>query len=440
LNNLTRRGFLSALTAAAAAQTPRLPNVIFVMADDLGYADIGCYGQRDILTPHIDSLATDGLRFRQVYAGSTVCAPSRCCLMTGKHTGHATVRGNAEPHVPLLPSEVTLAQIFHRAGYRTGAFGKWGLGTPPNTYALPTHKGFDKFFGYLHQVHAHTYFPDMLWDGEHEHYFEPNFGGQRKVYSHDQITERALQFIDENKEKPFFLYAPFTPPHGRFEAPNDAPYSDKSWPPQARMIASMITRLDDSVGKILERLRRYNLERDTIVIFTSDNGPGKAGVDHFKANGPLRGFKRDLYEGGIRVPFVIRWPGHITPGVSDEVFAFWDMLPTFAELCRQPVPKGLDGVSVWNAMTGKGPAPNQDRHFYWEFHERGFQQAVRWKNWKGVRQKPDSGVEVYDLAADPAESTNVASANPQIAAKLTRLIETSRTPSPHWPSKQKASE
>lgn len=439
---LSRRQFLgttAALPTQFTAQSKRQPNVVFILGDDLGYADLGCYGQRDIQTPNLDALAGEGIRFTNAYAGSTVCGPSRCCLMTGRHTGHATIRGNLLPEIPLSQSDVTIAQLFKRAGYRTGAFGKWGMGTIPDMHALPTRKGFDTFYGYLHQVHAHTYFPDMLWDNEHETYLPPNFGGGKKRYSHDLIAERALKFIDDNRDQPFFLYAPFTLPHGRFEAPDDAPYSGKPWPPAARTLASMVTRLDQTVGQIVERLKRHRLERDTLVVFASDNGPGQLGVEHFKANGPLRGYKRDLYEGGIRCPFITRWAGRIQPAVSEEVFAFWDLLPSFARLIGQPAPANIDGVSVLNALLGKGPAPQTDRHFYWEFHERGFQQAVRWRNWKAVRLK-DGGkagapIELYDLAADQGETTDLARQRTDIAVRLIQLMDSSRSPSPHWPVK-----
>jgi len=431
----SRREFLaSAAVLTAQAQSPRPPNVVFILADDLGYGDLGCYGQRMIQTPHIDALAAQGLRFTQVYSGSTVCAPSRCALMTGRHMGTATVRGNVNPHMPLTADEVTMPEIFKKAGYRTGAFGKWGLGIPPDMHAFPTRKGFDTFYGYLHQVHAHTYFPDMLWDNERESYLTGNFGGGRKSYSHDLITERALKFIDDNHDRPFFLYAPFTPPHGRFEAPDDSPYSDKPWPAPARMIASIITRLDASVGMIVERLKKYGLDRNTLVIFTSDNGPGGLSVRHLNSNGELRGIKRDMYEGGIRVPFIANWPGRIESGTSHEVFASWDMLPTLAELIGQQPPAGIDGVSVLGAVMGRGPVPKPDRHLYWECHERGgFKQAVRWRNWKGIRLRPDGPVEVYDLDADIAETKNLASERPDITDRLKRLIEMSRTPSPAWP-------
>jgi len=411
LNNpagISRRSFLSTAAVPLAFQPRQAPpNVVLIVGDDLGYADPGCYGQKDIRTPHVDSLAQAGLRFTQSYAGCTVCAPSRCALMTGRHTGHATVRGNRDPNLALTPEETTVAQIFQKAGYRSGAFGKWSLGTPPDMHALPTRKGFDTFFGYLHQTHAHTYYPEMLWDNEREHYLEENFGGQKGKYSHDLITDRALQFLDQNHDRRFFLYAPF---------------------------AAMITRLDDSVGKILERLKRYGIERDTLVIFTSDNGPGGLSARQFHSSGPLRGFKRDLYEGGIRVPFIARWPGRIQPGVSDEVFAFWDLLPTVADLVGQPTPAGLDGISVLKALLGKGPAPNGDRHFYWEFHERGFQQAVRWRDWKGIRLKQGAPIELYNLVTDLGERKDLALQEPVIAKKLTGLIETSRTDSPYWPA------
>ncbi|HYO81930.1 MAG TPA: arylsulfatase [Bryobacteraceae bacterium] len=431
----TRRTFLAAATGPLLAQESLgRPNVIFILADDLGYGDLGCYGQKLIRTPNIDALAADGVRFTQVYAGSTVCAPSRCALMTGKHTGHATVRGNVDPHIPLQASEATLADVFQRAGYRTGMFGKWGLGTPPDMHALPTRKGFDEFFGYLHQVHAHTYYPDMLWDNEREHYLPKNFGGAKKEYSHDLIADRALKFIDSNKDRPFFIYGAFTPPHGRFEAPDDGEYKDQPWPAQARTLASMMGRLDATVGQMVARLKQHGIADNTLIIFTSDNGPGGMSVKTFASNGPLRGLKRDLYEGGIRVPFIARWPAKIKPGVSDEVFAFWDMLPTFAELTDQPAPKEVDGVSVMQVLLGRGHVPQPDRTLYWEFHERGFAQAVRWRNYKAVRQAPADPVEVYDLAVDPGEKRNIAAERPELALELTKRIEAARTASPHWPS------
>jgi arylsulfatase A-like enzyme len=306
-------------------------------------------------------------------------------------------------------------------------------------FALPTRKGFDEFYGYLDQTHAHTYYPHTLWDNEREKVLSDNFGEENKKYSHDLITERALKFIDKHHSGPFFLYAPFTPPHGRFEAPDDAPYSGKPWSPTHRTIASMVTRLDTSVGMILDRLKKYNVERDTLVIFTSDNGPGGLATKQFHSNGPLRGFKRDLYEGGIRVPFLARWPGQIQPGTSEEVIASWDLLPTFAEIAKQSPPPKLDGVSIMPALRGGRLTANEDRHFYWEFFERGFQQAVRWRNWKAVRLKnggvPGSPIELYDLSTDPGERNDAASKESKIAALMMQKMDSSRTPSPYWPRK-----
>jgi arylsulfatase A-like enzyme len=434
---LTRREILAsaAFGAAAMAQqtaVARRPNVVWIMADDMGYADLGSYGQTHILTPRLDAMAKDSLQFTQAYSGSTVCAPSRCCLMTGRHTGHGTVRANEEPHVPLLADEVTVANIFKNAGYTTGQFGKWGLGTPPDMHALPTRKGFDEFFGYLHQVHAHTYFPDMLWDNEREHYYAPNFGGGRKVWSHDEISKRALAFIDKNHARPFFLYAPFTPPHGRFEAPDTAPYTDRNWPAPAKNLAAMITRLDTSVGMILDRLKQHGLEENTLVIFTSDNGPGEMSNRQFQSSGRFRGVKRDLYEGGIRVPFLAYWKGRIQPGTTNHPIAHWDFLPTACDLAGTPPPDRLDGVSYLPTLLGKPSEQKAHDYFYWEFFERGFQQAVREGDWKGVRLKQGDPLELYNLASDPEEKRNVAAANAGIVQRLEERLRTCRTKTEKW--------
>jgi len=429
----TRRQLLAtagaALIPAAAASNP--PNVIFVLADDLGYGDVGAYGQKLIRTPNLDRMAAEGLRFTQSYSGSTVCAPSRCCLMTGRHTGHATVRGNEEPHVPLRRDELTLAELFQRAGYRTGAFGKWGLGTPPDTWALPTRKGFDEFYGYLHQVHAHTYFPDMLWDNERESYLPKNFGGAKKVYSHDRIAERALEFIDRHHDRPFFLYAPFTLPHGRFEVPDANPYDDTDWPPAIRNVASMITRLDATVGAILERVERYGLAGNTLIVFNSDNGPGGLAASRFQSSGPLRGIKRDLYEGGIRVPLIARWKGAIEPGSSDHLCASWDWLATAAELVGGQAPDS-DGISLLPTLRGMPGSQKKHQYLYWEFFERGFQQAVRAGDWKAVRRKQDAPLEVYNLSEDLAEKSNVAAEHPEVVKRMEAILRTCRTKTERW--------
>jgi arylsulfatase A-like enzyme len=438
------------------AQLPPLrPNIVFILADDLGYGDLGCYGQTQIKTPNIDKLAAEGIRFTSCYAGSTVCAPSRCALMTGFHTGHATIRGNAA--VPLQPGDVTVAEILKSAGYHTGLVGKWGLGDEDST-GIPPKKGFDEFVGYLNQTHAHDYYTDYLWhydlkralNGREE--LPENRAGQHGLYTPDLFAMAATNFIRINRpeprkgNQPFFLYFADIIPHANDEegkrsgngmqVPTDAPYSKQSWPQVEKNKAAMITRLDDDVGNLMKRLKEMKLDENTIVFFTSDNGPHKeGGVDptFFKSSGPLRGIKRDLYEGGIRVPMIVRWPGVIKPGqVSDQVWAFWDVLPMLAELVHAKVPEHLDGISTLPAILGQ-PQTNQHAFLYWEFHERGFQQAVRMGDWKAVRLDPGKPLELYDLSRDLGEKNNVADQNPEVIAKIEAYLQTARTASEKWP-------
>jgi arylsulfatase A-like enzyme len=433
---------------AAAADKTRPPNILFILADDLGYGDLGCYGQQKIKTPVLDKLAAQGLRFTQFYAGSTVCAPSRCALMTGRHTGHATIRGNAQ--VPLGPGDVTLAEILKGAGYVTGLIGKWGLGEAGST-GVPNRKGFDYFFGYLNQHHAHNYYPDFLWRNETKvpvpgNVVKNNVAVKKGQYSHDLFTQEALAFIDKNKASPFFLYLAYTIPHANnergnaegngMEVPSDAPYSDQPWPPAQKNHAAMITRMDRDIGRLLERLRELGLDENTLVFFTSDNGPHREGGGDpafFRSAGPLRGFKRSLHEGGVRVPMIVRWSGKIRPGtVSDQVWAFWDVLPTVAELAGTTAPRAVDGLSVVPTLLGKGQQA-QHEFLYWEFHERGFQQGVRMGNWKAVRTQLNGPLELYDLAKDLGEEHNVAAQQPQVVARIEGYLRTARTESPHWP-------
>jgi arylsulfatase A-like enzyme len=440
--------FFCALCAAGGQLSAEPPNIIFILADDLGYGDLGCYGQRQIQTPNLDRLALEGMRFTQCYAGSTVCAPSRCCLMTGRHTGHATIRGNAL--VPLRPEEVTAARVLKSAGYATGLIGKWGLGEPGST-GVPNHKGFDYFFGYLNQVHAHNYYPDYLWKNQEKvpvagNVVKNNVASARSQYSHDLFTREALEFVEGHAKEPFFLYLAFTIPHannerGRLEGngmevPSDAPYSDRPWPSVEKNKAAMITRLDADVGRLLKRLKELGLEDKTIVFFTSDNGPHKeGGVDpkFFHSSGGLRGIKRDLYEGGIRVPMVVRWPGKIKAGtVSDQVWAFWDFLPTATELVGAKAPPDVDGISITPTLLGTG-AQKQHEFLYWEFHERGSTQAVRMGNWKAIRPKPGIPLALYDLTQDITEMENVAAKHPEVAAKIEEYLKGVRTESPQWP-------
>ena len=437
-------GLLGAAIGGCASSSAGRPNIVFIMADDLGYGDLGCYGQARIRTPNIDRLAAEGLRFTDCYAGSTVCAPSRCVLMTGLHTGHARVRGNAR--VPLLAEDVTVAEVLRKAGYATGIVGKWGLGEPETT-GVPNRQGFDYWFGYLNQHRAHNYWPEYLWRNQEKYplegnVVEANVASQRAQYSHDLFAREALAFVERHKDEPFFLYLPYTIPHANNEAgkqgmevPSDAPYSNEDWPQPSKNHAAMITRMDRDIGRLMKRIAELGLDEKTIVFFTSDNGPhreGGADPDFFDSNGALRGIKRDLYEGGIRVPMIARWPGRIRAGTtSDLPWAFWDFLPTAAKLAGASVPDGLDGMSVVPTLMGK-KQPN-DRYLYWEFHERGSKQAVRHGKWKAVRLAPGEPLELYDLSRDVAEAHDLADQHPDVVARFNAYLEGARTESEHWP-------
>jgi arylsulfatase A-like enzyme len=474
VRSLSRRGFLksagvglAALTLAertglqsrAEAQEPAgKPNIIFILADDLGYGDLGCYGQKQIQTPHLDRLAAEGMRFTDHYAGDTVCAPARCSLMTGLHTGHTYVRGNREiqpmGQLPLPADTVTLPKVLQQAGYTTALIGKWGLGGPDST-GIPNRQGFDYFFGYLCQRHAHNYYPEFLFRNEQRVPLKNKVPGGRldgagvateKVeYSADLIEQEALQFVAENKAGPFFLYWAATLPHANneggtngMEVPDYGPYADKDWPQPEKGRAAMITRLDRGVGRLLQKLKDLGLDRNTLVFFTSDNGPHREGgsnPEFFHSSGPLRGVKRDLYEGGIRVPLLARWPGRIEAGAAtDLVSAFWDFLPTLAELAGVPCPANTDGISLLPTLLGR-PEPQRKHEFlYWEFHEGGSIQAVRMGRWKAVRPfgKP---LELYDLQTDLRETHNVAGNHPDLVAPIEKYLTTARTESRFWPLK-----
>lgn len=434
----------------------RNPNIIFILADDLGWGDLGCYGQKRIRTPNLDRMAAEGIRFTDAYAGSTVCAPSRCALMTGLHMGHALIRGNAR--VPLRPKDTTVATVLKRAGYATGIIGKWGLGEPGST-GIPTKQGFDYWFGYLNQHHAHNYWPTHLWRNEEKVALknvvpkEDAAGGgvasERIEYSHNLFAEEALAFVEKHRDKPFFLYLALTIPHANNEAgkegmevPSDEPYTNEDWPQAQKNMAAMVTLMDRDVGRLLDHLKKLGIDGDTIVFFTSDNGPHREGgnnPDFFDSNGPLRGIKRDLYEGGIRVPMIVRWPGQIKPGtVSDFPWAFWDFLPTACDIAGAEPPKGLDGISVLPVLRGEKLL--LERYLYWEFHERGFTQAVRLNNWKAVRKGATQPIELYDLAADIGETSNVADKHPDVVAKIEAFMAQARTESEHWPALERRPE
>jgi len=443
---MNRRDFLATAAVAAAlplrARTTK-PNILFILADDLGYGDLGCYGQKLVTTPNIDKLAADGIRFTQAYCGSTVCAPSRCCLMTGLHTGHARIRGNSR--VDLKPEDLTVAEVLKQAGYRTGIVGKWGLGTACNT-GIPNRQGFDTWFGFLDQRHAHTQYPTSLWDNEEQVFLAGNFGPHRTDYAHDIFTKHAIDFIEKEKNGPWFLYLAYTIPHANneltkqsgngMEIPSVGDYANKPWTQPNRNFAATVHHLDETVGQVLKKVQDLGIADDTIVIFCSDNGPHKEGGNDpelFNSNGPLRGIKRDLYDGGIRTPFIVRWPGRIEPGkTSDAVFAFWDFLPTAAELAGVKPPKGIDGISFAPALFGKPMAKRE--YLYWEFHEGGFSQAVRLGNWKGVRRKSRTApIELYDVTADIGEQSDVASSHTDVVKRIAEIMVSARTESVEFP-------
>ena len=457
---------LAAITAprALAAPAPRPPNIVFILADDLGYGDLGSYGQKRFATPHLDRLAAEGLRFTQHYGGATVCAPSRSALLTGLHTGHTPIRGNLEVQPegqhPLPADTRTLAKLLQRAGYATGVFGKWGLGFP-GSEGTPRRQGFDRFFGFNCQRLGHHYYPDHLWDDDTKIPLAGNADRRNADYAPTLIHQQTLGFIEANRDRPFFCFVTTIIPHAELAAPEsylarhrgkygpEKPYQGvddgptfrqgpyASQPDPHAAYAAMINLLDDQVGEIVATLRRLGLAENTLVVFTSDNGPSREGGSdpaYFNRSGGLRGVKRDLYEGGIRVPLIAHWPGTVARGtVSTHVSAFWDWLPTFAELAGQPAPTGLDGLSLTPTLTGRGRQTQHD-YLYWEFHEGGGRVALRQGDWKVVRydvlQAPDGPLALFNLAADPTETTDLAARHPDRVKALDTLLRGARTDSP----------
>jgi arylsulfatase A-like enzyme len=454
--------FLAAALPAAAQPAPG-PNIVFILADDLGYGDLGSYGQRIISTPKLDRLAAEGLRFTQFYAGSTVCAPSRSVLMTGRHMGHTRVRGNAGAGnyaaQTLAAGDVTVARVLKDAGYATALVGKWGLGEM-GSEGEPNRHGFDEFYGVVNQTHAHNHYPDFVWRNREKvplaNVVTPvgttpgaGYATTRVQYANDLFFDEARAFIDRSRDRPFFLFLSLTVPHANNErarelgdgqeVPDYGPYASKDWADPLKGQAAMITRMDRQVGELLAQLKQLGLDERTLVIFTSDNGPHKEGgpaydPDFFDANGPFRGIKRSLTDGGIRVPFLARWPGRIKAGAtSAHVGYFGDMMATFAELAGARPPAGLDSFSLVPTLLGRGTQATHE-YLYWEFYESGFDQAVLLEGrWKGIRLKsPAAPIQLYDLASDPAEQTDLTAREPKLVERIGAIMRQAHVDNEHW--------
>lgn len=486
-SSINRRHFAQSTALGAAALSmnslpafsdTRKPNVIFILADDLGYNEVGAYGQEKIRTPHLDALAREGMRFTQAYSGSPVCAPSRCTLLTGLHTGHAYIRDNyeirPEGQLPLPEDTFTIGHMFQDAGYITGCVGKWGLGGPDSS-GHPNRQGFDHFYGYLCQRIAHSYYPTSLWrNGQKDWLDNPPFPAHQRFdgdppddpaffdqfsgneYAPDAMIEEALGFIRTNKDRPFFLYVPTPVPHVAIQVPDDSLQEYEGEFPETTYMgdrgylphptpragyAAMVTRMDDHIGRIMSLLKELGLDDNTLVMFSSDNGPtfnGGSDSEFFNSAGPLRGLKCDVYEGGIRVPMIARWPGKIEAGsTSDHVCAFWDLMPTFSDVIGTNPAHNTDGLGFAPTLLGDTTQAKHE-YLYWEYHSFRGRQAIRMGDWKGVRMRvhenPDAPLELYNLARDIGETTDMANREPEIAARLLAHIKNTRTPShiPRW--------
>ncbi|MBL7194571.1 MAG: arylsulfatase [Pirellulales bacterium] len=452
---------LVTVASLAAAHAADRPNIVVILADDLGYGEVGCYGQSIIQTPRLDQMAAEGMRFTHFYAGATVCAPSRSVLMTGQHHGHTRVRGNAGRTNPqaqaLLDEDVTVAEVLAAAGYRTALFGKWGLGDVGGAESgLPRKQGFAEFFGYLNQHRAHNHFPDYLWENEAKvmlkNVVEPvgDFGGgyatKQVEFADDLFAERALEYVSRESEQPFFLYWSLVVPHANNErtralgnganVPDFGPYAEEDWPEQDKGHAAMITRLDQHVGRLLDRLKEQGIAENTLVIFTSDNGPhneSRHSLDRFTPSGPYSGIKRSLTDGGIRVPTICWWPGTVPAG-SESGFAgsFADVMATAADLAGTDAPGNTDSLSLVPELTGHADQQPQHDYLYWEFHEGGFRQACLYQGrWKGIRRLGEP-LQLFDTDADVAEQNDVAAAHSDLSEKLASYLDTARWPNPNW--------
>ena len=443
MKSIKRRGtFLAAMLGLLPAASPaadsspqadKKPNIVFILVDDAGIGDFSTYGCSYGTTPNIDRLAAEGMKFTHAYSGSAVCAPSRCVLMTGQHTGHVLRRANQSKDglLSLPAGQATVARLLHDAGYATGGFGKWGLGNP-NTTGVAEKQGFDVFFGYYDQKHAHDYYTDYLVRNSTNVPYQQSGKHTWEDYSHTRIANETLKFIEENKDRPFFCYAAWTPPHDEWVIPDNAPFSEKPWPEEMRNYAAMVALVDKDVGRLMQKLKDLGIDDNTLVIFSSDNGANDECIEPLKSTGGLRGFKRMLYEGGIRAPFIARMPGKIAPGTTSDVLTTSvDFMPTAADLAGVPHPARLDGISILPTLLGQKQAKQHDS-LYFEIYEPYFQQSVRMGDWKGYRLGTKAPLELYDLKADPAEKQDIAAAHPDIVKKIEAIMLAEHTPSPHY--------
>ena len=419
--------------AESSPQPDKKPNIVFILVDDAGIGDFSTYGCKYGLTPNIDRLAAEGIKFSQAYSGSAVCAPSRCVLMTGQHTGHVLRRSN-QSKVGLLSlpaDQPTVARLLHDAGYATGGFGKWGLGNPGTT-GVAEKQGFDVFFGYYDQKHAHDYYTDYLVRNSVDVPYQQSGKHTWEDYSHTRIADETLKFIEDNKDRPFFCYAAWTPPHDEWVIPDNTPFSNQPWPVEIKNYAAMVSLIDKDVGRLMEKLKDLGIDDNTLVIFSSDNGANDECIEPLGSTGGLRGHKRMLYEGGIRAPFIARWPGKIEPGTTSELLTtFADFLPTAADAIGAPAPSGTDGISILPTLLGEQQTKLHDS-LYFEIYEPYFQQSVRLGDWKGYRLGTKAPLELYDLKSDPAEKHDLAAAHPDIVKKIEDIMVAQHTPSPHY--------
>jgi len=435
--------FVLAASAVAHAAPAGKPNIIFILSDDLAQGDLGCYGQKLIKTPNLDRMAAEGTRYLQCYSGTSVCAPSRTSLMTGLHMGHSPIRANRatppEGQMPLPAETLTAAQVLKSAGYSTACVGKWGMGMFDTT-GSPLKKGFDHFYGHNCQSKAHKYFPPYMYNDDQRFELEGNAQGGRKVYSQNLIADETLKWVRAQKDQPFFLFYAITLPHGDFEIDDQGEYAKMNWTEEQKSFAAMVTRMDADIGRLMNLLKEMGIDENTLVMVSGDNGsswnPQSPLGQRFDQSmgGKLRGFKRGMYEGALRQAALARWPGVMPAGrVSDEPWAFWDFLPTVAELSGSKLPAGYkgDGLSLVSYLKG-GPAPKRE-YFYWELHEGASIQAIRFGDWKAVRNGPSKAIELYDLSTDESESKDMAAEKPELVAKAEAMMREARVDSVDFP-------